>query len=42
MRAQILRLEQQLAVEELYAERLIKLTALAQAALEATSRQLQS
>lgn len=41
MRAQILRLEQQLAVEELYAARLVKLTALAQAALEATSRQLQ-
>jgi hypothetical protein len=42
MRAQILRLEQQLAVEEFYAERLVKLTALAQAALEAASRQLHS
>jgi hypothetical protein len=40
MRHQILRLEQQLAVEELYAMRLVKLTALAQAALEAASRQL--
>ena len=42
MRSQILRLEQQLAVEELFAARLIKLTALTQAALEAASRQLQS
>jgi len=41
MKGQILRLEQQLAVEELYAARLVKLTALAQAALEAASRQLQ-
>ena len=40
MRAQILRLEQQLAVEELYAARLVKLTAIAVAALEAASRQL--
>jgi hypothetical protein len=40
MRGQILRLEQQLAVEELYAARLITLTALAQAALEAASRKL--
>jgi hypothetical protein len=40
MRSQILRLDQQLAVEELFAARLIKLTALAQAALEAASRQL--
>jgi hypothetical protein len=37
---QLVRLEQQLVVEELYAMRLIKLTALAQAALEAVSRQL--
>jgi hypothetical protein len=41
LRHQILRLEQQLAVEELYAARLVKLTAIAHAALEATSRQLQ-
>ena len=40
MRSQILRLEQDLAVEELYAARLVKLTALAQAALEAAARQL--
>jgi hypothetical protein len=40
MHHQVLRLEQQLAVEELYAARLIKLAALAQAALEAASRQL--
>jgi hypothetical protein len=42
MQGQLLRLEQQLAVEELYAARLVKLTALAQAALEAAARQLQS
>jgi len=42
LRSQVLRLEQQLAVEELYAARLIKLTALSQAALESASRQLQS
>jgi len=42
MRDQLLRLEQQLAIEELYAMRLIKLTALAQAALEAASRQLRT
>lgn len=42
MRDQILRLEQQLAVEELYAMRLIKLTALSQAALEAASRRLRA
>jgi len=41
LKGQILRLEQMLAVEELYAARLIKLTALAQAALEAASRLLQ-
>jgi hypothetical protein len=41
LRHQILRLEQQLAVEELYVARLVKLTAIAHAALEATSRQLQ-
>ena len=40
MRGQILRLEQQAAVEELYAARLITLTALAQAALEAAFRRL--
>ncbi len=40
MRHQIVRLEHQLAVEELYSMRLIKLTALSQAALEAASRQL--
>ena len=40
MRGLILRLEQQLAVEELYAARLVRLTALAQAALEAACRQL--
>ena len=39
MQHQIQRLEQQLAVEELYGMRLIKLTALTQAALEAASRQ---
>ena len=42
MRAQLLRLEQQLPIEELYAARLVKLTALAQAALESASRQLHS
>ena len=41
MRHQILRLEQQLAVEELYVARLVKLTAIAHAALEAMSRKLQ-
>lgn len=41
MRGEILRLEQQLAVEELYAARLVKLTALVQAALEAAFRQLE-
>ena len=40
MQHQITRLEQQLAVEELYAARLIKLTALAHAALEGASREL--
>lgn len=40
MRSQILRLEQELAVEELFTARLVKLTALAQAALEAASRKL--
>ena len=40
MRHQIVRLEQQLAVEELYAARLVKLTGIVQAALEAASRQL--
>lgn len=40
MRGQILRLEQQLAVDELYAARLVKLTALAQAAVEAAFRKL--
>lgn len=39
---QITRLEQQLVVEELYAARLIKLTALVQAALEAAARQLRA
>lgn len=42
MRGQILRLEQELAVEELYAARLIKLTALAQAAVEAAFRHIES
>lgn len=42
MHHQILRLEQQLVVEELYAARLIKLTALVQAALEAAARQLRA
>jgi hypothetical protein len=42
MHYQILRLEQQLAVEELYAARLIKLAALVQAALEAASRQVRA
>jgi hypothetical protein len=40
MHHQVLRLEQQLAVEELYAARLVKLAALVQAALEAATRQL--
>ena len=40
MRHQIIRLEQQLAVEELYITRLVKLAAITQAALEAASRQL--
>ena len=39
LQQQLLRLEQQLACEEVYADRLVKLTALAQAALEATYRQ---
>lgn len=38
---QILRLEQQLPVEELYAARLVKLAAIAHAALDAASRQLE-
>ena len=42
MRGQIVRLEQQLAVEELYAARLVKLTAVVEAALEATPRRLHS
>jgi hypothetical protein len=42
MHHQVLRLEQQLAVEDLYAARLVKLAALVQAALEATSRQLRA
>jgi hypothetical protein len=41
LRRQLLRLEQQLPDEELYAHRLVKLTALAQAALEAVTRQLE-
>jgi hypothetical protein len=41
LRHQLLRLEQQLPVEELYAARLVKLAAIAHAALEAASRQLQ-
>jgi hypothetical protein len=40
MRGQLLRLEQQLAIEELYGARLIKLAALTQSALEATARKL--
>lgn len=40
MRGQILRLEQQAAVEELYAARLITLAAMALAALEAAFRRL--
>jgi hypothetical protein len=39
---QVMRLEQQLAVEELYAMRLVKLTALVQAALEAATRQMRA
>ena len=39
---QVARLEQQLAVKDLYATRLIKLTALAQAALEAATRQIRA
>jgi hypothetical protein len=41
MRQQIARLEQQLAIEELYGARLLKLTALVQSALEAASAALQ-
>jgi hypothetical protein len=40
LKRQLRRLEQQIVVDELYAVRLIKLTALAQAALEAASRHL--
>jgi hypothetical protein len=40
MRGQLLRLEQQLAVEELYGARLIKLAAVVQSALEAVARKL--
>lgn len=39
LQQQLLRLEQQMACEEVYADRLVKLTALAQAALEASCRQ---
>jgi hypothetical protein len=39
MRYQVQRLEQELAIEALYVNRLIKLTALTQAALEVATRQ---
>jgi hypothetical protein len=41
MRYQVQRLEQELAIEALYVNRLIKLTALAQASLEVATRQWQ-
>ena len=42
LQSQLVRLERQLGVDELYGMRLVRLTALAQAALEAASRQLRA